>query len=71
MHDSDAQYYARLYTGPELRQLRTSATTELATLTSSTAAPVEGEDHALADLLDRIRLYTAALLVQLRHGQLA
>lgn len=70
MQNTDAHYYAQLYTAPELRQLRATATTELAARTSSTASIAEGEDRELTHLLDRIGLYTAALLVLVSQPQL-
>lgn len=69
--DSDALYYAKLYTQPELQQLRGTACAELATLSTAPAAPSYCEELELTSLLDRIRLYTAALLVLTRNPQLA
>jgi len=69
--DSTAAYYAQLYTEGELRQLRATACAELATLSTAPGPAASHDDDAeLTNLLDRIRLYTAALLVQARMAQL-
>ncbi len=77
MHtDSNASHYALLYTRAELQQLRALACQELhqvctgqhcpGTLCGPEVPADEQELAALTSLLDRIKLYTAALLVQTR-----